>query len=172
MGDWIKGAKLKKAITKEGGFAADAAGDLPFLLSVDREVFFVPPQIDAPRSARVRALEERAKGDYLVHFDGIDTRQMAERLVSCFCLLRRSDQDEALLRESGAGLEGWKVFDEKLGLIGEVLECLPSPAQPLLRVGRPGGKECLVPLAQELVCSFDEDALSIEMSLPAGLLDL
>lgn len=172
MSGWVKGARLKKAITKEGGFAADSAGDLPFLLSEGMEVRFVPPQTDAPRSARVTLVEERAKGDFLVLFDTVDSRACAELLAGCFCLVHADDLDFCAMHSTGVGLEGWLVFDSAEGLVGQVLECLPSPAHPLLSIQREDGREVLVPFVEDFLLGFDEEEQRIDMQLPSGLLDL
>ena len=48
----------------------------------------------------------------------------------------------------------------------------PSATQPLLTVRRAEGGEALIPLVDEFIVDVDEDGRRIDVSLPAGLLDL
>ncbi len=47
-----------------------------------------------------------------------------------------------------------------------------GPAQRRLVVARPEGAPVLVPLVDELVLAVDDEARTVAVALPAGLLDL
>ena len=67
---------------------------------------------------------------------------------------------------------GWSVHDERAGYVGEVVEVAERATQPLLTVRRAEGGEALIPLVDEFIVDVDEDDRRIDVSLPAGLLDL
>ena len=52
MRAWTDVAVLARTKNLQGGFVAQSAAGLPFLLSEGLEVAFVPPVSDAPRAAR------------------------------------------------------------------------------------------------------------------------
>ena len=68
--------------------------------------------------------------------------------------------------------EGWSVHDERAGYVGEVVEVAERATQPLLTVRRLEGGEALIPLVDEFIVGIDEGGRRIDVSLPAGLLDL
>lgn len=175
MREWANVAELTKTKTLAGGLIARPAPGLPFLLSEGLEVAFVPPQIDAPRRARVASVTVEGRDFHLVMFEGIDSIDVAERLAGCSCLVRRADLPEgvlALASEAG-GLAGFEVHDQQTGLVGLVEEVVENPGQCLLSV-KPaaGGQSVLIPLVDAFVVGLDEDARRIDVALPAGLLDL
>ena len=173
MRAWANVAELAKPKNLTGGLVARSAPGLPFLLHEGLEVAFVPPQIDAPRRARVTSVQEAAKGTYLVTFEGVDSIDVAERLAGCCCLVRRADLPEEVLVAPTGGLEGFEVYDAQAGLVGTVTDVIESPAQMLLSIERPeGGDPVLVPLVDAFIEGVDEDVRRIDMNLPEGLLDL
>lgn len=173
MRAWANVAELAKTKNLTGGLVARSAPGLPFLLREGLEVAFVPPQIDAPRRARVASVQDAGRGSYLVLFEGVDSIDVAERLAGCSCLVRRSDVPEAALAGEAEGLEGFEVHDASSGFVGEVAEVVENPGQTLLSVRRgDGARDVLVPLVEAFVVGIDEDARRLDMDLPEGLLDL
>ena len=87
---------------------------------------------------------------------------------------REGDIDASVLEEAEAlpAWEGWSVHDECAGYVGEVVEVAERATQPLLTVRRAEGGEALIPLVDEFIVDVDEDGRRIDVSLPAGLLDL
>ena len=172
MRAWANVAELAKPKNLIGGLVARSAPGLPFLLREGLEVAFVPPQLDAPRRARVVSVQEQAKGAFLVTFEGVDSIEVAERLAGCCCLVRRADLPQDALVAPGAGLEGFEVRDARAGRVGLVAEMVEGPGQTLLSVERPDGRTSLVPFVDAFVVSVDEDARRIDVDVPDGLLDL
>lgn len=171
MREWADIAVLAKAKNLQGGFVVRSAAGLPFLLEEGMEVAFVPPVLDVPRRATVRAIEEHG-GELLVFFEGIDDRSTAEALAGCHCLVRRADLPEGALAAGSRGLVGWAVRDEGAGFSGTVSDVVDNPGQTLLELTGDDGAVVLVPLVDEFVAGFDEDARTIELAAPAGLFDL
>jgi 16S rRNA processing protein RimM len=68
-------------------------------------------------------------------------------------------------------LIGYTLFDETLGLIGEITDVNDYSGNLLLSVEYEG-KEALVPLNDELIVRLDEDLQEIELRIPEGLFNL
>ena len=173
MRTWMQVARLATTKTLQGGLVATVAPGLPFLLSAGMEVAFVPPQHDAPRRSRVLSVRDEGKGRHLVTFEGVDDVETASRLAGLSVLARRADLPQEVVLAEEEGLVGWEVHDVACGFVGTVGEVVESPGQILLSLDRPDGDEpALVPLVDAFLVGFDEDARRIDVSLPAGLLDL
>ncbi len=65
---------------------------------------------------------------------------------------------------------GYKVFDQNKKLIGEVLEFIVIPKNPLLNVKTTKG-EILIPAKDELILEVDDDLQEILINIPDGLLN-
>lgn len=173
MRAWADVAVLAKTRNLNGGFVAESAAGLPFLLKPGAEVAFVPPVLDAPRRARVEAIEQCGERTAFVSLSGIDDIAAAKALVGCHVLARRYDIDWAALEELPASWEGWTVRDVVYGDLGAVSSVIENPGQTLIAVARPDGSgETLIPAVDEFVRAVDADALLIEVGVPRGLLDL
>ena len=157
MRGWMSIAYLAKPKNLNGGLVARGASGLPFVLHPGLTLAVVPPQLDAPRTLTVSEVTERAENEALVFFDEVSDLSSAELLAGCELLAREEDIDASVLEEAEAlpAWEGWSVHDE-----------------PLLTVRRAEGGEALIPLVDEFIVDVDEDDRRIDVSLPAGLLDL
>ncbi|WP_344040401.1 ribosome maturation factor RimM [Nesterenkonia flava] len=68
-------------------------------------------------------------------------------------------------------LEGLPCIGEGGHSFGTVLELLTGPAQDLLVVKTPEGKEVMVPFVEEIVPEVDLEARRITLTPPEGLFD-
>ncbi|RKI94931.1 16S rRNA processing protein RimM [bacterium D16-34] len=172
MRTWAQVAYLVKPKHLAGGLIVRATMGLPFLLSEDMIVHFVPPELDAPRQARVCDVQELGDGSYFVMFEGIDSIDVAERLSGCFCLVRVDDIEQELIRYDEESLSGYSVYDHNGVLLGSVVELEALPAQSRLHVKRPDESVILIPWVEEYVVDINPDKSRIDVQLPAGFLDL
>ena len=172
MRTWADVAVLAKTKNLQGGFVAQSAAGLPFLLSEGLEVAFVPPVVDAPRRARVESISSADEHAAVVTFDAVHDIDTAEALVGCHCLVRRADLPQDLLDASSCTWSGWEVYDRSAGFLGEVAAVRTMPGQDLLEVAAPAGHTVLIPLVDEFVAGIDEDARRIDVDVPSGLLEL
>ena len=161
MRGWMSIAYLAKPKNLNGGLVARGASGLPFALYPGLTLAVVRPQLDAPRTLTVSEVTERAENEALVFFDEVSDLSSAELLAGC-----------ELLAEALPAWEGWSVHDERAGYVGEVVEVAERATQPLLTVRRAEGGEALIPLVDAFIVDVDEDGRRIDVSLPAGLLDL
>jgi len=72
---------------------------------------------------------------------------------------------------SWQALKGFEVSARKLGKIGSLEDVDDSTLNVLMKV-RYNGKEILLPLAEDLIESFDMEKREIHLNLPTGMLDL
>ncbi len=173
MRAWADVAVLAKTRNLNGGFVAKSAAGLPFLLEPGTEVALVPPVLDAPRRARVEAIERRDERTAFVLLSGIDDIAVAKALVGCHLLARRDDIDWSALDQLPASWEGWTVRDVVHGDLGAVSSIIENPGQALIAVARPDGSgETLIPVVDEFIRTVDVDERLIEVGVPEGLLDL
>lgn len=174
MHAWIDVAELAHTKNLNGGLVARSTAGLPLLLAEGARVALVPPVLDAPRDVTVARVSPRDDREALVFFKEVADASAAEMLVGCHCLVRRDSVDwQTAEEERGMPFwEGWSVWDEERGLVGTVAEIEDRPLQPLLHIARPTGEIALVPLVDEFLVGFDEQERRIDLSCPAGLLDL
>ncbi len=66
---------------------------------------------------------------------------------------------------------GFKIIDQKQGVIGDVLKVIDQTAQPLFEV-KNKNKIILIPLHDDLMIKLDRANKSILVKLPEGLIDL
>lgn len=176
MRTWLDIATLDKLKRMDGRFVAVAAAGLPFLLSEGMEVRLVPPATDAPRAVTVASVRDERASSAVVGFSEVVDAETAQRLVGMHCLVCADDLPEeaalSLTAASHGSIIGWRIEDAASGSGGEVIDAVDHPAQTTLTVRMDDGAEKLIPLAEELIVSVDEEAARIVMELPAGLLEL
>ena len=170
MGAWKNVALLTKAKSLEGGLSVCATEGLPFLLVEGMEVTFVPPVLKLPRSSRITQLDHKGGSTYLVYFADITSMTDAEKLVGHYCLVRKEDLPEGWDQQSGSAFAGVVVFDFAEGQLGSVTRVEENPAHPLLVVDYQG-RNVLIPLVDDFIVNFDEEAATLTLDLPQGLLD-
>jgi 16S rRNA processing protein RimM len=68
-------------------------------------------------------------------------------------------------------LIGYKIEDERLGVLGAVTEIYELPGQDLLAIQHEG-EEVLLPMNDDFILEVDNEAKLIRTSFPEGILDL
>lgn len=172
MHTWIRVAEIVKAKTLQGGLVVHSAAGLPFLLREGLSVSFVPPQFDCPRSAKVVSVQPSSKSaNYVVQFNAVINRDMAEGLIGCSCLVKTEDIHSDDLVQDIDPLVGYHVFDETYGDLGKVCEVEQHSWQDLLVVEGSRGM-IYIPHVEEFVLEEDCDQHILKTKIPIGLIDL
>lgn len=171
MREWADVAVLAKAKNLQGGFVVRSAAGLPFLLEEGMEVAFVPPVLDAPRRAHVGEIVSQGS-DFLVFFDEVSNRSLAEHLAGCHCLVRRDELPEGVLERGTRGIVGWRVEDREAGFSGVVTGVVENTSQALLELTSSQGATVLVPFVDEFIEGYDEDGQILNIKAPSGLYSL
>lgn len=168
MSAWLQVAEIIKTKNLEGGLVLCSSADLPFVLEEEMEVFFVPPNLEGIRSARIRKITEQTNATWFVFFHEITSIATAEALVGKHCLVRRSDITIDVARE--ASLDGFVVQDETYGHLGRVKEMIDNNFQSLLIIEGPQG-EVMIPFVDEMLLNIDEEQHILTVRIPHGLLE-
>ena len=146
------------------------------------EVYVVPIS-DDPRRFEPGSTLKRADGSsvviesarrhtnrFLVKFEGIDTREGAERLRGPLYVpaadVRALEDDEFWPHE----IEGATAVTPSGETLGTVSRIVPGPAQDLLELHTDRG-ERLVPLVKEIVTEVDVERGRVTIDAPPGLLE-
>jgi 16S rRNA processing protein RimM len=107
----------------------------------------------------------------IVQLDWIDSDKKAKDLCGLAVYVDQIDVVELEDEMSPHALVGFQLFDETLGLIGEINDVHDYAGNLLLSVDYQG-KEALVPLNEDFIVRLDEDLREIELQIPEGLFDL
>jgi 16S rRNA processing protein RimM len=121
----------------------------------------------------LRIVSQRMNGsDYLLHLEGVDSRDAAEALVGTQFVIERSqrrelDGDEWWVED----LVGCDVIDVEGRAVGRVTDVAVGAAQDRLVVETIEGKRAEVPFVAPLVPRVDMESRRITVDLPDGLIE-
>jgi len=107
----------------------------------------------------------------ITKLEWVDTDQKAKELCGLSVFVSNDDVIEVEDEMGPHELIGFMLYDETLGLIGEISEVNDFSGNLLLSVEYQG-KEALVPLNDDLIIRVDEEKKEIELRIPDGLFDL
>ena len=107
----------------------------------------------------------------ITQLDWVDSDKKAKELSGLSVFVKENDIINADEELSPHELIGFQLYDEELGLIGEILDVNDFAGNLLLSVEYQG-KEALVPLNEDLIVRLDEENREIELRIPEGLFDL
>ncbi|HEY5540161.1 MAG TPA: ribosome maturation factor RimM [Coriobacteriia bacterium] len=162
-------ARVVKSHGLKGEVAVEPAADLPFVLPVGLEVWFVPPP-SGVRTGRIENVRRGPKGP-LLKVSGVDDIGTARTLVGVDILARTEDMPSAWGEPLDAGTDpvGLSVTDVKRGSLGKVVELILTGANDVWVVDGPYG-EVLLPVIDDVVLAIDWESGTAEVSLLPGLL--
>lgn len=125
----------------------------------------------------IKTYRSRGSEAVLLTIDGITDENEAAKLCGLEIYALKSDLGTDVDEVDGNGfyisdLIGFTVFDTDRRNIGVVSGYDDSTANTLLIVEQANGTSKFVPVADELIESFDIDKHTITLNLPEGLLDL
>ena len=115
------------------------------------------------------------KGLYLLKFDGINDRDLAQALLHSYLQIEAED-----LGELPAGqyyhfqLIGMQVYEDEY-LLGEITDVRQTGANDVYYIKTPDGShggEILLPALKEVVLNVDVANRRMQVKVPAGLLEL
>ena len=171
MSAFVRVAHRIKPKNLEGRVVTQSADGLPVLLCPGLRVHFVPPTLRGPRTAVVRDVRQVRDDAYEVAFDGVESIGDAELVSGCYCLAAKADVAGMADLEVPQTLLGFMVVDAGRGPLGEVVEVLDGAAQAVFVVEGAFG-EVMIPVVDEFVTGLDEDARTVHVNVPAGLIGL
>ena len=146
----------------------DDVKECPYFV-LDMDGIFVPFFI---QNYRFRSSETM-----LLTLEDIDSQAKAEPFCGkelyfdrrCFTA-EEAEQYDADTEEE-AGYIGYQIIDQHLGPLGEITDIDDQTANVLFIVDH-DGEELMIPAADDLVVEIDDEAQTILMDLPQGLVDM
>lgn len=118
----------------------------------------------------------RSATGILLSFDDIDSQEKAEPFCGLTlyfdrrCFTRKEEEQYDAEAEEELGYIGYQIIDQQLGPIGEITGIDDQTVNVLFLVDHEG-EEIMIPAADDLVLIIDDDARTILMNLPAGLIN-
>jgi 16S rRNA processing protein RimM len=168
--EFITIARVAKTQGRHGEVAAELHTDFPEKFAERKKLF----ALDANGKRRELRLEEfwPHKSYVVLKFAGVESISDAEALVGSEIQVPREERAEI---EAGAAyvsdLVGCAVFDHGRA-IGSVKDVQFGAGEAPLLVVSEGGKDSLIPFAQEFIAGIDIQGKRVEMKLPLGMLEL
>jgi 16S rRNA processing protein RimM len=153
-----------------GQVSVTPLGNDPGRMAPGRELWFQKTG-EPSRLLRVASNTPHAKR-FLVRFDGVDSREDAERLAGGDLLIAFDPDDLAPGQYYPHQLEGLEVFTVGGDAVGRVVGVVFGPGREFLEVQAAGGKTVLVPFHGDIVKEVDLTGRCVKIDPPAGLLDL
>ncbi|MEO6806962.1 MAG: ribosome maturation factor RimM [Edaphobacter sp.] len=186
---WIVLAHLLRPQGRKGEVLAELFTDFPERFESQRRVYLAAPgfdgEADDARAAEVIAFwlpVGKNQGRIVLHFAGTDSISDAESVAGLDVVVPREERlrldDESVYISE---LIGCTVHDgaSTVGVVEDVQFAMSADgarrldeAAPLLTVRSPDGDEVLIPFAKSFLVSVDTEAKRIEMTLPAGLVEI
>lgn len=146
----------------------DDVKSCPYLV-IEMDGIFVPFFIESYRF--------RSDTTILLKLDDIDSQEQADPFCGktlyfdrrCFSKKEAKAYDQAA--EEEMGLIGYTVEDKSLGELGPITEINDQTANVLFIVDH-DGEELMIPAAEPLILSIDDEKRRIVMDLPVGLVNI
>jgi 16S rRNA processing protein RimM len=190
---WIAVAQLLRPQGRKGELLAELLTDFPERFETSKQVYLAPPGFSGTESEARRAEVAgfwlpvgRNEGRIVLHFDGVDSIDAAEKLMGLDVLIPEAERVE--LDEDASYIDDLidcVVYDVASGqecAVGTVRDVqFPTTsdggrrlaeAAPLLEIESQTGEELLIPFAKSFLVSLDIAAKKILMNLPEGLLEI
>lgn len=146
---------------------ADAPEAFP-VFGPGMHVWLVPPRTGAAREATITGIRG-SDARLIVALDTVNDVGAASVLVGCTLLAEASvvpDSPDVHPDD----MTGWTVCSEAEGLLGTIDDVIITGANDVWVVnGRLG--QVLIPVIDDVVVAYDEDARSVEVALLDGLLE-
>ena len=162
--------RIGKAHGIRGEVTVEIRTDEPQLRFAAGSALFVA---DSDRVLHIETMRPHG-GGLLVGFEGVNDRNAAEQLRGIVLEVDRPAGESPVAEDEyyDSDLIGCVVRDPEGNSLGEVHEVVHLPAQDLLAVRTPQGREWLLPLVRELVAQVDLAHRVVIATPPDGLVDI
>ena len=134
--------------------------------------FFIEiDQLLVPFFPKQEGIRIRSNDSALIQFDWFDNEIEAKKICGNSVYLNNEDivlnDDEVTLHQ----LVGYTLFDETVGLIGEIEQVDDYSGNLILQV-QYKDQEVLVPFSEDFLIRFDEEKKEIELQCPEGIFEI
>lgn len=171
---WLSVGHLVGAQGLRGDVKINPRSDFPERFTTPGQRWLSHPRGEEPMAVKLlRGRQLPGKKVFVVHFDGVDTREGAEALVGRELLVQADDRPELDEGEfHRMDLVGLEVrLDEDTETIGTVTDLI-SGGNDLLEIHLKDGRTVLVPFVKTIVPDVELELGWLRITPPPGLLDL
>jgi len=119
----------------------------------------------------------RSDSSILLKLDGVDSQESAQDFCGLTfyfdrkCFTKKEAEEYDTVEEEEDSFIGYTVIDKTSGTLGKIVDIDDQTANVLFIIER-DGEEIMVPAADDLVVSIDNETKEIVMDLPLGLLNM
>jgi 16S rRNA processing protein RimM len=189
--EWVWLARIRRTQGRKGEVFAEILTDFPEKFSDRRRLWLISePSVQSSRGSAARPVLSLPreveltshwlhKGGIVLHFAGVDSISAAEELAGLIVALPYEQRAPLAEGETYiSDLIGCTLFDYGRAEasdsvpVGEIVDVDRTAGPAALLVVRGSKGEILIPFAQSYLRHIDLNARRIEMTLPAGLVDL
>ena len=118
----------------------------------------------------IKSLTIRPKSVITVRFEGVDTENDALALVRNSLYLPLSELPELTGKQFyDHEVVGFTVVDVSYGEVGQILQIIDLPVNPLIQVDSKG-REVLIPFVKDLIQEVDRTNRILKVKAPEGLI--
>ena len=186
---WVTLAHLLRPQGRKGELLAELYSDFPDRFAARPTVYLAPPSFTGSTESARKALvishwlpSGKNQGRIVLHFEGISSITEAEQLAGLDVIVPAEDRVPLGENEHYVDdLVGCMVFDREaeIGVVEEVQFATSSDGSqrrsesaPTLAVLTPEGDQVLIPYVTAFLDFVDCGKRRIQMTLPAGLLEI
>ncbi len=123
----------------------------------------------------INNVRPKSKETVLVHIDGVDSEVAAKGFINKPIFALKADiSDEEVSDEDGNFADffiGFKVVDNEIGEVGEIVEIDDSTDNPLF-ILTDGERDIYIPITTDFILNVDYDNGVLLMDLPVGITDM
>lgn len=119
----------------------------------------------------------RSDSSILLKLDGVDSQESAQDFCGLTfyfdrkCFTKKEAEEYDAVEEEEDSFIGYTIIDKTAGTLGKIIDIDDQTANVLFIIER-DGEEIMVPAADDLVVSIDDETKEIVMDLPLGLLNM
>lgn len=173
--DFVAIGQVGKAHGLQGELSCKLSVDISELIAEEEDFFLMLEEQDLLIPYRVVAHRSKAGEIDLLHFAWVNSKEEAELLTNRKIWLSREYMPDEELSDDPYDFEryiGFEVYDEEEhSLVGRVQEVDSSTINTLLYIERTNGEELILPIADELLASYNDEERWLSLHIPQGLLN-
>lgn len=107
----------------------------------------------------------------IVYVDDIETEELAKELIDCRVFVPQNYFPDEEIPEDYNQFAGYKMVDNKKGIIGIIEEMVDIPGNPVFRV-LSDNNEILIPVNEDIITEIYDTDKCIHIDAPQGLIEL
>ncbi|MFI3240400.1 MAG: ribosome maturation factor RimM [Bacteroidales bacterium] len=122
----------------------------------------------------INNVRPKSKETVLLHIDGVDTELVAKGFINKSIFVLKAETSEIDEQDDGNFANffiGFKVVDNEIGDVGEIMEIDDSTDNPLFILSN-GERDIYIPITTDFILNIDYDNKVLLMELPVGITEM